>query len=91
MRIARFVAGEIHRRVRELVVRADEVARVGQLGRMEPVQVGGHDQRGQPLAEAGGHVERARRTVAKQVDALQRAPSSSSSASTCFRVRRAGA
>ena len=30
-------------------------------------------QRRQPLAEAGGHVERAQRAVPQQVDALQRA------------------
>ena len=37
------------------------------------VEVGGDDERRQPLAEAGGHVERAQRAVAQQVDALQRA------------------
>ena len=40
---------------------------------MEAFQVGGQNQRGQPLAETGGHVERPRRAVAEQVDALQRA------------------
>ena len=65
--------GEIHCRVRELVVRPHEITRIRQLGRVEAFQVGGQNQRGQSLAETGGHVERARRAVAKQVDALQRA------------------
>ena len=65
---------KIHRGVRELIVGPHEVARVGQFGRVKAIQVGGQNERGQPLAEAGGHVERARRAVAQQVDALQRAP-----------------
>ena len=40
---------------------------------MKAIEMRRQNQRRQPLAEAGGHVERARRTVAQQVDTLQRA------------------
>ena len=73
MRARRLVAGKFTGGVRELIVGAHEGAGVDADRRMKPIHVGGHDERRQPFAEAGGHVERAERTVPQQVDALQRA------------------
>ena len=59
--------------VGELVVGDDQVARVDEGGGPRLAEIGGDDHRGQPLAEARGHVERAQRTMTQEVDALQRA------------------
>ena len=56
----------------ELVVGDEHIARVDE-GAVLALEIRRDDERRQPLAEARGHVERARRTVPKQVDALQRA------------------
>ena len=59
--------------VGELVVGDDQVARVDERGRPRLAEIGGDDDRGQALAEARGHVERAERTMAQEVDTLERA------------------
>ena len=63
--------GEVDVGVGELVVGRDEVARVGAHGVVKPAQIGREDDRGEPLAEAGGHVERAQRTVSEQMNAFE--------------------
>src|SRR5439155_12011405 len=40
-------------------------------GVVKPAQIGREDDRAEPLAEAGGHVERAQRTVSEQMNAFE--------------------
>ena len=65
--------GEVDAGVRERVVGDEEIAGVDECRAVQAIEIGRDDEGRQPLAEAGGHVERPQRTMAQQVDPLQRA------------------
>jgi hypothetical protein len=58
-------------RIRELIVRHDDVPGVHVLSRVLRSQAGGHNRARQPFTEARNHVERLQRTVTKEANPVE--------------------